>query len=265
LSSIGNSAFSQNTGLGIAKLPEKLARIGSNAFELTGLSTITLPDSLISVGTNVFSNSYIQSINVTSNFNSFALFTEANVGLQETTMSTVYTLGSNSNPRAGCIYSTINFLTNPPLDAKRFQSIVRSTDLKLSLSTFNANSLVEYPYNLSSFSNANITTIGCIDNSFIPISFLPTDSNAITYFPINVGESVNIVDTQSTVTIKLKAISTINITANKGSYSRDYELTETFIIRYRPYIFSGSGSLFIETIYVNYIWQVIDGIISIIF
>lgn len=58
VTSIGNNAFSWNSGLNSVEIPNSVTSIGNNAFDSSSLSSITIPDSVTNIGSYAFSYSY---------------------------------------------------------------------------------------------------------------------------------------------------------------------------------------------------------------
>ena len=269
ITTMNPSVFEGCSSLKEINVPNSVTKLDINAFKDAGIETFTLSSNITDLGKKVndgyvFSNCPMFSINVPSTFNQFSILNTSNVGIDSRIMSTVYTFGENVNSRTGCDYSTYNFLTTPPQDKDKFKAIVRSTDLRLPLSTFDASYLVNETYSPSVFSNANIIAIGSTDESVVPVSYLPTTADKIAYIPININESVVFSNASSTYTIKLKAESTITLFQDDlinplTASSNDYELNQSLTIGTKNYSFVGTGSLFLQP---AYIWQVQDGVFS---
>ena len=235
--------------------------IDSNALNATNLQSITLPgDVPILAKADAFGKSPLRSINVLPSFTQFRSLTQENTGIPPSIDFTIYTLGANSNNRTGCEYNVTNFLTNPPQNSSTFQSVVKSSELVLTLSTLNTRYLVTNTYTSNMFllnSNITVQTIGCLNGSRLPIGNFPIGLSTIAYLPLDVQDSIALVGASNTYSFARSQISTLTISGN-----RSYGLTSTFQIENRTYQFlgNGPGSLWIRSL--NPIWQVVNGVFS---
>ena len=185
LSTIDNCAFSD-----FNILPISLGNPDSNL-----LPSIFLPNSLSKLGENVFSTCFnMHHMIVTSSFDHFNIFTRGNVGLPSTILSSIYTLGLNTNSKDGCDYPVVNLYANPPTDPNEFRNLIRGLSEPLLIMNYNASGLFSFgsaPAGIN-LNNITINAIPCVDGSIIDISWLSTDKNVLNYFSMIAGETIYI-------------------------------------------------------------------------
>ena len=187
---IGTAAFLARNKMEAIRLPNTLSTIQNSAFAGTfTMTTITLPDSVTFLGSNIFSAS-LSSINVTSSFNHFALFTSTTIGQDTNAMSTIYTFGPNPNPGVHG-YSTYNILLDPPTDGTQFQQITRSMTNPIQYPSFDLRSFVVNATSLD-LSNVPVQAIPCVQGSIVPVESLDFRKGVYNYVPLLQGESITI-------------------------------------------------------------------------
>ena len=187
---IGTAAFLARNKMEAIRLPNTLSTIQNSAFASTfTMTTITLPDSVTFLGSNIFSAS-LSSINVTSSFNHFALFTSTTIGQDTNAMSTIYTFGPNPNPGVHG-YSTYNILLDPPTDGTQFQQITRSMTNPIQYPSFDLRSFVVNATSLD-LSNVPVQAIPCVQGSIVPVESLDFRKGVYNYVPLLQGESITI-------------------------------------------------------------------------
>lgn len=255
--SLSNVFFDPN---GVANASQDT--IGVRAFANTDLGSLTLPDD-ISLSTNCLSSCLnLLSLNVTTNFKNFSTFTQENVGLPSSIMSTIYTFGSNAHSKEGCEYDVTNFLTNPPTYPSTFRTVVRSTQTPFTLSKMDISFLVDKSIN-GLDTNVALQTIGCIDGSSVSIGDFSLNAGQVTYLPLLENESITIAGL-STYNLRVTGPTTFSLSATQGSFSNSFSLSDTFALDSTPYQFVGTGSLFLKNLLQTEIWQVVNGVFSFI-
>ncbi|WP_430812777.1 MULTISPECIES: leucine-rich repeat protein, partial [unclassified Carboxylicivirga] len=66
ITSIGNSAFRDNTNLQYMTLPTSLSTIGASAFYRTGIRSLTIPNSVVTLGNYAFGHSNLSSVTISN-------------------------------------------------------------------------------------------------------------------------------------------------------------------------------------------------------
>jgi hypothetical protein len=235
MSSISKALFFNDVRLTEIILPDNISSISDYSFASTGLTTIALPkgcDATNSriLGLSSFYGSPFTNIQVTSNFNNFGILKQSNTGLLSSFMSTVYTFGVNSNDRTGCEYSTINSLLNVQSDSNIFKALTRSTNDPLTFTNFNANFLVQTgSVNPNSLSNITLYYPG---NPAV----LPPNLNSRIYFPLNDGESVQVIANGKSYTLTQINTSLITLDGTPVSVNNKVKIGDI------DYLFEFGGS-----------------------
>jgi hypothetical protein len=243
---IDSYTFSYNFNLTQVLFSQSLSSIGNSAFNnCSSIISITFPDSMSTLGSQVFlfsnpffsgvaeSFSQLSSINVTSNFNQFEIFTEENVGVPSAQMF-VYTFGENTNSKTGCEYSTLNLLDplNIPSDSNTFKAVLNSTPDPLTFPNMDAQFL--FP-TLSPPENGFLSNVTLYYPGFPAI--LPTQNDVYTYFNIELGGSVVIQDTGEVLSQDLSGKIRLN-----GLPSEGISVGQSITINNTSYAYRAQGS-----------------------
>ena len=202
ISSIGKSAFAECSSLSNVTVANNsiLQRIEATAFSFSKVTTMFFPNTITSLGLDTFLSTGLSSITVLSSFSNFSAITSTTIGISPNIMSTIYTIGVNSNAvESG--YSSYNILLNPPTDPTQFQQITQSMPNPVLYPPFDLSSLVTNATSLD-LTNVSVNAIPCVNGTVIPAESLDFRNGIYNYLPLSDGDTVTLGSTTLTQTGK---------------------------------------------------------------